>query len=250
MRLAEDASAIRSRLAIQATDDWSPQMNLGSKGYRQLAYEAGNVVSRRYSLQSLPSESDLRRDLDTSMKIYQHAIDVKRGLLQSSPGVITSASVLRTTADSSNDPLAGFKPMSGRDYRASLVGRRFVRSLRHERLVTDFTQWAVRGGFIPRVEHPLDLILRKGDEEWLIEASVLYRGNANEAVVTVLGRLLVYRYFLYRPESPPHMAALFSESIGDAFGELLENVGVASIWKHEGGWAGSQTAIAAQIAQI
>ena len=34
----------------------------------------------------------------------------------------------------------------------------------------------------------------------------------------------------------------FTEPIGDAYVALLESLGIAAVWKDEGGWAGSSSA--------
>jgi hypothetical protein len=61
-RLATDARAIRERLG-ESLADLDQEMHLGSIGYRQRAYEAGNIAARTYSINSLPNEHTLRADL-------------------------------------------------------------------------------------------------------------------------------------------------------------------------------------------
>jgi hypothetical protein len=43
------------------------------------------------------------------------------------------------------------------------------------------------------------------------------------------------------------MLALFSESVGTAFVDFLEEYKIASVWSSDGGWIGSPTAIAAGL---
>ena len=82
MKLATDAAAIRSGLRAHDTSGWEPTMNLGSLKFRQLAYEAGNVLARQYSIPELPPEAILVHDLHASIELYHLAIAVKRQLRQ------------------------------------------------------------------------------------------------------------------------------------------------------------------------
>jgi len=82
----------------------------------------------------------------------------------------------------------------------------------------------------------------KGNDEWLVEAKVVYNGNATNAARDSIGQLLQYRHFLYPSGSPVRSVALFTEPIGDAYVGLLDSVGIMSIWKAKGGWQGSAAA--------
>jgi hypothetical protein len=84
--------------------------------------------------------------------------------------------------------------------------------------------------------------------EWLVEAKVLYRGNATEAVRAALGQLFTYRFFLYADDQP-RLVALFAEPIGEAYVTLLDSLGVASVWKAAGRWLGSPRAQADAICE-
>jgi hypothetical protein len=77
-QLASDASTIRQGIPPQKAIGWSPTMDLGTKGIRQRAYVASNVLARQYSLRPPPPEAALRSDLATSIDLYQHAIIAKR----------------------------------------------------------------------------------------------------------------------------------------------------------------------------
>ncbi len=86
------------------------------------------------------------------------------------------------------------------------------------------------------------MTLRTGDVEWLVEAKVLYRGNASNAVREAVGQLFSYAHFLY--SATPPLMALFSEPVGQAFIDFLESLGIAVVWKDSGAWQGSPTAVA------
>lgn len=89
----------------------------------------------------------------------------------------------------------------------------------------------------------------RGGTEWLIEANVLYMGNATAAVRSALGQLYSYRHSLYSIDHPPRLMALFSEPIGGAFVAFLESVGVASVWRDQGSWLGSSIAVVEDLAE-
>ena len=89
--------------------------------------------------------------------------------------------------------------------------------------------------------HPRDLVIRGSGVEWLVEAKVVYRGNATHAVRAALAQALEYRFFLHG-EPRPRPLALFDQPVGDAYIEFLEAHGVALVWQHDGGWAASPSA--------
>jgi hypothetical protein len=147
------------------------------------------------------------------------------------------------------DPLRNFAPKDSSDYIAHLAGRVLVKSRAHEELIRDYGLRAGSRGFRPLTLHPRDLVLEHPEGEWLVEAKMLYDGNASEAVRAAVGQLFDYRHFFYVVSGlpPPSLLALFSESIGDAYVELLESLSIASVWRSMGSWAGSSSAIAAGL---
>lgn len=170
----------------------------------------------------------------------------KRHLLQTSPGLVGSPSMSqRSTAE---DPLLHFWPKDDADYLVHLVGRTLVKTRRHETLLRQFGELSQSVGFTASTsEPPKDLVLRKTPDEWLVEAKVVYRGNATNAVRAAIGQLICYRHFLYRGKPAPRLLALFSEPIGIAYVECLESLGIASVWKAPHGWWGSDSAISAGL---
>lgn len=140
-------------------------------GGLQRAYEAGNICAVEYSLGGLEDEARLLADLNRFVKLYQDAIVVKRDLLQSDPGKVSSSSVQKKSTDA--DPLRDFAPKDDSEYVAHLTGRALVKSRRHETLVREYGLYAHSLGFSAATNvHPRDLTLRRGEDEWLIEAKV------------------------------------------------------------------------------
>ena len=138
-----------------------------------------------------------------------------------------------------------FAPKDSSDYVASLTGRVIVKSRSHERLVRDFGEWGQAHGLQPSTPHPRDLVLKSPDREWLIEAKVVYDGNAADAARAAIGQLMDYRHFLYTlPGLPaPALLALFSEPIGDQYAGLLASLSIAPVWRAGDNWGGSLPAL-------
>jgi hypothetical protein len=246
--LAAEAAAIRAELSGEAIAKLDVAVDLGASGFRQRGYSSSCIVATRYELATLPPEADLRADLIHVLGIYQDAIAAKRRLAISAVPTTTGAASSQLD-QAKGDLLAHFRPKDDSDYVTHLEGRPLVKSRRHERLIADYGRWAAARGFAASTsEHPRDLMLRRDSAEWLVEAKVLYRGNATDAVRAALGQLLTYRHFLWPPPATaPHLLGLFSEPIGDAYVALLEKLGIASVWKESGTWRGSPSAVTAGI---
>ncbi len=143
-----------------------------------------------------------------------------------------------------DDPLMNFRPKDSSDYVTRVEGRELVKRRSHEALIADFGAWCASLGFASDTTvHPRDLVLRRPGEEWLVEAKVLYMGDATCAVRAALAQLLMYRFFLYQRRQP-RLLALFSEPIGDAYVAFLDSHDVASVWRADDGcWWTSSTAV-------
>jgi hypothetical protein len=163
---------------------------------------------------------------------------------------ITKLSGVPTPAGPPTDPLKHFAPKNSSDYIAHLPGRVQVKSRAHEDLVKDYGLWAHSRGFAPFTLHPRDLVLEHPLGEWLIEAKMVYNGNAAEAVRAAVGQLFDYRHFFYVvPKlALPSLLALFSEPVGFAYVEFMESLSISSVWRSGGSWAGSPRAVAARLA--
>lgn len=176
---------------------------------------------------------------------------VKQGLLQPYAGPGTPWSLTNAgwalhqelaAENASDDSLAHFKPKSSVEYVARLAAKVLVKQRSHEQLVADFGQWAIASGFSASTEvHPRDLVLVRGTREWLVEAKVVYLGNATRAVREATAQLLMYRHLLYKGTQPT-MLALFSEAVGDLYVRFLSSLGIGSVWSTDEGWAFSPDA--------
>jgi hypothetical protein len=155
-----------------------------------------------------------------------------------------SAWVVETTPPDSDDLFRDFKPQSSGDYVARVEGQVLVKTRAHERLVADFGLWSAANGYAPStIEHPRDLVLYGSGRTVLVEAKMLYRHNATNAVRAAIGQLLTYRHLLYRDDAVS-LLALFSEPVGGEYVELLTTLGIAAVWRGDP-WAAS--VLAAEI---
>jgi len=241
--LRAEAAAIRALLDPESLRGLNLGMDLGSKGQRQLAYEAGCVASIAYETGTLPPEGSLRADLARIMDVYREAVVARQASL-----MLTSDRGSSGMADpTAGGLLADFRPKDAGDYIARLSGKTMTKSRKHEDLVHRFGQHAAGNGYKVATPHPRDLTLRRNGTEWLIEAKVLYRGNATEAVRGAIGQLMTYRYFLYRDQPAPELMALFNEDVGAAYCDLLESLGIAVAWPDGSGWRCSASALGIEI---
>jgi len=249
-RLRADVAAVRAGIAPAGLTGTVADVAFGVNRPLQRAYEAGNICGIDYDLAALPSTGQLEADLERFVDLYQQAVGVKRHLLLSAPGTISSPSVQQPAGGGpATDPLREFAPKSDSDYVAHLSGKRLVKSRRHETLVKQFGDHATALGLAPATNvHPRDMTLAPtGQDEWLVEAKVVYNGNVTQAVRETIGQLLQYRHFLYPTGSSVRLLGLFTEPIGDAYVALLESLGIAAVWKDEGGWSGSPSAMSAGL---
>ncbi|MDQ0822350.1 hypothetical protein QFZ69_003229 [Arthrobacter sp. V1I7] len=134
-----------------------------------------------------------------------------------------------------------FKPKDRQEYIVQVAARTSRRrGDRHELLLTEYASHVTPRGHRPSNTsvHPRDLTLRVGKDDWLVEAKVVYEGNATQAVRAAIGQLSEYSHFLYEKQNRPRLMALFNEPVGDGFVGLLEELGIAAVWKTEGrlGW--------------
>lgn len=242
--LQAESAAIRGELAGSLIVGLVETINLGSAGFLPRAYEAGSIVAREYNLASLPSEEELRGDLDRFLLLYQASVSARAGLTAVDPATFYAPTLPagRTSGVSSDDDEL-FKPKSSSDYVAAIAAHIQVRTRKHEAVVKAYGEHAKGLGWTPNTKvHPRDLVLRRSSVDILCEVKVV-KANAQFAVREALGQLFTYRHFLYAEGSPVKLVAVFSDEVGQAFVDLLEQLGVGSVWSLGGTtWAGSATA--------
>jgi hypothetical protein len=239
-RLTGEVKILRERLPEEKVAMFNDPVDLRSNGSLQRSYVAGTVCCRLYKTAELPADEEMQKDLDAFLDLYETAIEIKQRLLQVEPGVIETSSWTKTNEVA--NLLIGFKPKSSDDYRSVLVGKVLVKSRSHERLVKNFGEACQAKGYEPFTPHPVDLVLRLLSEIILVEAKVVYKGNATSAVRGVVGQLLDYRYHLYPPPQDVKLLGLFSESIGNDFVEFLASLSIGVVWWSHEGWQCSQLA--------
>lgn len=135
-----------------------------------------------------------------------------------------------------------FKPKSFDEYRVAIKATEQVRSRHHEKLISDYGTWLSSGRYKPVTNcHPIDFMVKGGDQPVLGEAKILYRGNATNAVREASAQLLMYRHFLHS-NSKCELLALFNEDIGRAYVNFLTSLNIHSVWRDGASWTGSKRA--------
>lgn len=213
------------------------------KDRRQAGYTAATIIAKTYQLSNLPSEENLRHDLRRMLRLYQESIWVKKSLQITVPGEVITATppIAREPGEESG----GFKPKSREDYFVEMNARRQRRrGDRHELLLSQYAEFATGLGHRPRNirVHPRDMTMQVQSNEWLVEAKVVYNGNASQAARAAIGQLFEYAHIYYDADKRPGLMALFTEPIGALYVEVLERLGIAAVWKGESGWEASELA--------
>ncbi|WP_189588672.1 MrcB family domain-containing protein [Streptomyces massasporeus] len=255
--LKRRARHLRAGMEPELAARWAHKPVFSSKLERPRAYEAASVAARRYEIASMPAEEVLAEELRVASLLLRDAAASHRVWLQqplvSEPIVYEGEGHLPLPAD---DPLDGFRPNDSSDYHVHIRGGRRRRERHHEELIKDFGLHVVMCGYQPITlgMYPRDLVLRRPavdqQRSWLVEGKAVKKGNATQAVREAVGQLYEYSYYWHqkRGEPKPHLVALFTEDIGH-YAEYLEEHGIASIWRAEGGgWAGSPTAASWDLA--
>lgn len=242
--LSQQAHAIRQRIGPELRQGTVDRIQLLAPPQiqRPKFYEAGTVLAKPYLSDRLPSDADLRDDLNRFLRLCEHAIKVRRQLALSEPDVIATREQYRPP-----DEEEEFRPKSGSDYMQTIQSRTLRKSRKHEGLLGAYNAYLVSRGYKTGSPHPRDLTAARDQERWLVEAKVVRRGNAQAAAREALAQLLEYRHFYYERSRPVRMLALFNEPIGLAFVELLESLAIASVWPAGTGWTGSPAAKAAGL---
>jgi hypothetical protein len=248
--LRTQADAIRSRLAPERLAGLLNQIDLLAPRDKQRPrnYEAANIVAKVYDTSRLPPDSQLQQDLEQFIDLYGHALDVRHQLKLSAPEIISSRQAYAPPQTTQ------FKPTDGSDYLVKVTEREERRSRKHVPLLDGFVRHLVELGFTASNQgvHPRDLIATKDGQHWLIEVKVVRRSNGQQATREAVAQLLEYRRFCYPLPEQPHvrMLAVFSESVGTAFIEHLESLGIASIWATGRRWGGSRSAEVAGLCNM
>ncbi|MFE2888521.1 MrcB family domain-containing protein [Streptomyces sp. NPDC059272] len=248
-RLRSEAAALRGSLPSDTAESLNDVMNLGGRAGLPRAYEAGNILAVLYEVDSLPAEEALKSDLRQMIQLYQDALVLREELRSTTRDLITTIKP-KETGTGDQDPLLYFAPKSDEEYVQKISARVIKKSRKHETLVKRYGSFLADAGFTAGTNvHPRDLVARRGDGDWLIEAKVVRRGNVSHAVREAIGQLATYAFLLYPKDSQPRRMALFTEAIGEVYVRLLSYKGIASVWPTEDGWAGSPEAVNGGLAQ-
>ncbi|MBT2384243.1 MrcB family domain-containing protein [Streptomyces sp. ISL-11] len=240
------AQALLTALPGELVAGWDVRPALKSQLSGPLSYQAGSVVARCYDLAAMPSEGSLREDLWHMAEAFQQAAAAFEKLsIKEAPSGLAVSYVARVHGKPS---LEGFRPKDSSDYVAHIPERTIKKTRDHEDLINRFVTYIRQRGFAAATEHPKDLVLRKGDHEWLVEAKTIKHGNPTSAVRQAVGQLFEYSHFLCEDNAPakPHLVGLFTEDI-KGYTPYLESLGIVSVWMTPGGWEGSPSAVSSGL---
>jgi hypothetical protein len=240
--LSDESRTIYSHLSRQLVDHLAKDIDLAAPShFLPQGYEMGNVAAIEYDTAHLPDEGTLRTDLDQMRALYDECVRIKKTYLENDPGRFLTSATARKVAPHLTPSKPIFRPKDSTDYVVHIKEQVQTKGRRHEALLEAFAHWVKGRGMAPANNvHPRDLTVEADGQHWLIEAKTV-RSNAEHAVREAVGQLVSYRHFLYRAQGlpDPELVALFSESVGEAFTELLSTLGIESIWPHDNGWRGS-----------
>ncbi|MGK5547695.1 MrcB family domain-containing protein [Streptomyces sp. URMC 127] len=251
--LENRAKVLLAGLPAELVAGWDVRPDFKSKIAGPLSYEAGSVVARPYDVAAMPSEAALREDLWHMTELLQLTAAVEEKLAVEGASGRLQVSYAAKEYHARAKKLDGFRPKDSGDYVAHIPERTIKKTRDHENLINRFEAYITQRGFTASTEHPKDMVLRKGDHEWLVEAKTVKRGNPTSAVREAVGQLFEYSHFLYGGDADeggnatkPHLLGLFTEDI-KAYGSYLESLGIASVWMTAEGWQGSPSAVSAGL---
>lgn len=246
-RLKSNALNLLQLLPPELVENWQDTVDLrAGRNWRQRGYIAGSVVAREYSVEALPEEAELRADLRDMADVFRQAIRLKKTAADLGQPTVrdrnAAIQIGRTPVGATE--LEGFRPKDSGEYIAHVKGRTLHKSRSHEKLIDDFVHYIKDRGFRPASigAHPRDLVLYRDDKEWIVEAKFVADKKARDATRQALAQLLEYQFCLYEKAARPYLIALFSEDIGELFGELLREYQIGVIWRTSNGWRGSDLA--------
>ncbi|MFC7930302.1 MrcB family domain-containing protein [Streptomyces cinereoruber] len=254
--LRHHAARLRRAVRRQECLDWVDEPQLRDKAARPKAYEAASVIAKVYDTAALPSDVALLDDLYMGVEALRRAEEFDRVWWMSNDADaipwaydLSGHAPRAAVSPADFDPLADFHPKDSGEYKVQISARQQIKQRTHEDLVKDFGLHVVKRGYVPVTlgQHPRDLVLRREeavggrDPEWIVEAKIVRNGNATIAAREALGQLYEYRHFLYQQRPRPFLVGLFSEEIG-VYAPYLEEQGIISVWRDEGGWDGTPQA--------
>jgi hypothetical protein len=241
--LQHEAARIRDAFDKTAVGDLDDTIDLRSKASLPRDYEYANILSRAYTVGSLPDEATMVADLQRFVQLYDLALEAREeGSQRGEPGIVTPPrQQLRKKVS------VAFKPKDDSEYRQMIAAREVTKQRRHETLVNDYETFLRRRRFDIASPHPRDLTAEREGQHWLIEAKAIRAGDAETAAREAFAQLSFYEHFLYDPSATVAKLALFNEPLGVAHLGFFKKVGIAVVWRTGDGWAGTEDAQAAGL---
>ncbi|WP_025272498.1 MrcB family domain-containing protein [Haloglycomyces albus] len=224
--LRHEAETIR-RLLKEDTHGLTTTLHLGASK-RVSEYEAGNIFGKTWTLDAMPPDDEIIRELARFLDLYANVIAasenaVLQGHLRLPPREPTAIPETRQRK---------FTPKNGDEYRAQIKSVTQTRQRSHERLIASLGIWAGERGYEPNTNvHPRDLLLHHDQgPDCLVEVKVFPTGRPYLGIRECIGQLFEYREFYQDPRDNTRLVAALSENPGDAYLSLLFSLDIATLW--------------------
>ncbi|MEX5268885.1 MrcB family domain-containing protein [Kocuria sabuli] len=241
--LQREAAQIRDAFDETAIGDLENIIDLRSKASLPRDYEYANILSRAYTVGSLPAEETMIADLQRFVQLYDLALEAREeGGQRGEPGIVTPPRQQPPKKTS-----IAFKPKDDSEYRQMIAAREVTKQRRHETLVNDYEAFLRQRRYVTASPHPKDLTAERAGRHWLIEAKIIRAGDAESAAREAFAQLSFYEHFLYDHDATVAKLALFNEPLGDAHLGFFVKMGIAVVWRSGNGWAGTDDAHAANL---
>jgi hypothetical protein len=219
-------------------------IDLKSIGELPQGYESGHITGYRYSLNSLPTESQLQIDLDFMFTIYDAVKEINDDLRNGTK--LTRITLSRDVKDHNNLAFIKtsedgfFEPRTREEYVANFNKTSYKVSPLHEALINDFAKYAKQKNWNPlnkKIQNRDMILQNKSGYEILIEAKSV--GKSQEIVVRqAIGQLFAYRYVYYQGKDIP-LLALFNREINEIWQGLLDSLNIYYIYSKNNNWHGT-----------
>ena len=243
MALQREAAQIRDAFDNTAVGDLDDTIDLRSKAALPRDYEYANILSRAYTVSSLPDEATMVADLQRFVQLYDLALEAREeGSQRGEPGIVTPPRQQPRKKTS-----VAFKPKDDGEYRQLIAAREVTKQRRHEALVNDYEAFLRLRRFVTASPHPRDLTAERDGRHWLIEAKAIRAGDAESAAREAFAQLSFYEHFLYDHGATVAKLALFNEPLGAAHLGFFNKMRIAVVWRSGDGWAGTEDAHAADL---